>query len=408
MIQNFLDSGLLDIDDENTFNYLIETAEELSAILLENPSKVISYTLMALDPNAPVDDPVFNEVEELLKNRWKFLRRRYPDRPTEFLRSIIFQALELASADNKTIIGLIWLTAKSFIPFAKLYGDIDLYRNFVEMMGIAFESDISISTSFDVTLLKTKSRQFTKANLEIEIASIISNRYKDKEISNDRNPNPIYRNDYFPLDNWINEFVPRATSLLLKALGKIQEDTSSIQIEVAKLMERFITQADGQRIKTDILWWKQALYSPRLARSYRDLPPYLACIVMALDLSDIISSPYPISVDYIFKETIQDLFEATDKNNNNLITFAELLQTLVTPNLQDTLRELTNNTECPNGRTSLLKFLSAFVHGNCQNAEEITSKVGVNLSDKITLPDFGVWLFCDLQAEKLLQGREDL
>lgn len=408
MIQNFLDSGLLDIDDENIFNYLVETAEELSTILIENPDKIISYTLIAIDPTAPIEDPVFDEVEELLKNRWRFLRKRHPDRPKEFLRSIIFQALELASNDNETVVGLIWLTAKSFLPYAKLYGDVDIYRNFIELMGKRFEQDISTSIKInEIPTQKKKDANQNKSELEIKIASMISNRYNGDTIPPEHKPNPSFSNANFPVDPWINEFVPRATGFLLEIMSTIQENTSTTQNQVIKIIRNFVRSMERHSIKTDVLWWKQALYSPRLIQSYRGLPSNLACIIMALDLSDIISPPYPISVDYILRETVRDLLEATDKNSIVTITFAELLQGLVKPDLQPKLRELMDDTAHPKSRTSLLNFLGAFVHGNCPDAEEIKSIVGVNLDDKITLPDFSVWLFCDLQAEKLLQDGED-
>lgn len=405
MIQNFLDSGLLDIDDENVFNHLVETAGELATLLAENPDKIIPHALIAIDPNAPIDDPVFDEVENLLKSRWKFLRKRHPDRPRQFLRSIIFQGLELASQEDEAIVGLIWLTTRSFIPYAKLYGDIDVYRNFIEEMGKAFESKVSSSITFDPTSPEKKkgAKQFNRDNLEIELASIISNRYNNDAIPPERNPNPVYNLPNFPADNWINEFIPRAKTLLLKVLDTIQEDTSSSLNQVTKMMRSFVSHAEGQRIKTDILWWKQALYSPRLTNSYRDLAPHLACIVMALDLADIVSPPYPISVDFILTETVRNLLAESDKKSISPFSFREVFQALTTSDLRPKLQELLEAINRPTSRTSLLHFLSAYVHGDIQNIEEITSIVGVSLDDKITLPDFGAWLFRDLQAEKLLQ-----
>ncbi|MBK9367649.1 MAG: hypothetical protein IPN01_15255 [Deltaproteobacteria bacterium] len=79
---------------------------------------------------------------------------------------------------------------------------------------------------------------------------------------------------------------------------------------VQKAIASAKAQQDAERLRVSALWWSEALYSPRLRRSYRELPPAAAAVVMALDLINLTPRLPPASVGYLLAETVGRLPEA--------------------------------------------------------------------------------------------------
>ena len=104
---------------------------------------------------------------------------------------------------------------------------------------------------------------------------------------------------------------------LAAALKKHANALGKWVIESAQRNERF----------TALLWWKQALYSPSLQRSYRELSPAGTAIALSFDLGSVSGAPVPLSVEYfISRETIRNVLPENPK-----MTLAELATRLRVP-----------------------------------------------------------------------------
>jgi len=64
ILQRFLDIGMLNIGEEDEkFKYLENASRDIAKSLSEKKLQLINYTLVALDPNIPPDEPVLLNVE---------------------------------------------------------------------------------------------------------------------------------------------------------------------------------------------------------------------------------------------------------------------------------------------------------------------------------------------------------
>src|SRR5688500_9198164 len=95
ILQEFLICGLVAIGEEDKrLEWLNAAATALSKAYLKNKHKLINATLVALDDKLPENEPAFDEVEAAVTVHWKALRGKFPDRPRQILRAVIFAALE--------------------------------------------------------------------------------------------------------------------------------------------------------------------------------------------------------------------------------------------------------------------------------------------------------------------------
>ncbi len=154
--------------------------------------------------------------------------------------------------------------------------------------------------------------------------------------------------------------------------------------------------------RSDLLWWKQALYSSRLNSSYRNrtLTPLALAVAMAVDLADNVSPIYPKSVDFFLKETLRDVMgDETDTE----VAVAELLKQLqqLSGAEKQLLEELCNENK---NRKSLGACMADMVKEQ-MNANEFFERTGLEKEVTISLGELAVWLFHDLQANTLANAK---
>ena len=66
MLQNYLNANLLLLTDDGDFKKLKKSADDIAKKLVKSKSKIVSYTLTAIDPDLSVDDTDIVEVKDLI------------------------------------------------------------------------------------------------------------------------------------------------------------------------------------------------------------------------------------------------------------------------------------------------------------------------------------------------------
>ena len=104
ILQIFLNKQFIKHDKEEDVGKLKKAAAEVQKKLAKQKNKVISYTLVALDPNISDDEPVLDEVQTIIVKNWQtFLNSatKTKDKPVTYIRAVILQALNtLAKEEN--------------------------------------------------------------------------------------------------------------------------------------------------------------------------------------------------------------------------------------------------------------------------------------------------------------------
>ena len=156
----------------------------------------------------------------------------------------------------------------------------------------------------------------------------------------------------------------------------------------------------SQNKRSNLIWWKQSLYSNALDKSYRQVQDLTATLAMAIDLNNSVDDIYPKSVDYFLEETLRDVLE---EKANVSIELSELLKQLtqLSPEEKELLQSLIYEYK---GRKLFGSYLAEVVNGSMIE-KEFFQYTGFDADTKITLAELAVWLVHDLKAYSLANSK---
>lgn len=422
MLQELLNAGLVDIGGDDTrFAKMQSAASALAARFKREPALLIPATLIALDSSADEMDPMFILVEELVIAEWNTLRNTHVNRPRELLRSIIIDALAASIAGSAEAAAAVWNTAVGPLRHRqiRLGKAAPLVEKFLKGASRTAEAEAVSRAS----LASPSSTKRANESGPVENAKLdFSNTIKDDELIRDvaraagpqypagqaldNTPNPQWSNS---APAWSNEFTPRMTATLVKAvnLGTARLG-ESLGARVGTL-EKQLTEHlqadkspshDPSRMRLEVLWWSEALYSPTLETGYRDLDLPIAAAAAAVDLVSLVPALAPASVAHVLAEAV--LRTARPKKADSKQPVLSYLDALATakPNFGRGFPSATNN----DGRLPLLALVGEATMGRRVTAEVLRSRAGIEEALGLSAGEFAMWVFADLQAHRLVEA----
>ena len=231
-----------------------------------------------------------------------------------------------------------------------------------------------------------------------------------KNSSNDIGDNPHTPNNQYwakvfsekagnEISSTINSAFTKQAKATNVALARLDEYFKNMAIFLEEVSKAAMSNSKAMHRRTDLLWWKQSLYSKTLNRSYRNAKKTIAGLAMALDLLEMVPSIYPISVDYLLKETLRDVFgDEVDmpENISNLIDNALKLKAKE----KEMLRTYTDNSD------GIKLCLTGFANHLSQDIDaDFYHQTGIAQTDKLSLSEFVVWMFHNMQAIKIAKSK---
>ena len=405
-LQKLLNLGLVDIgSDDSRFEKMTAAATALVAKLKENPSLLIPTTLIAIDSEVDENEPIFSFVEDLVIAEWKTLRNTHVNRPRALLRSIIIDAVSTVVDESPEIAGVIWHTAVSPLKHGqtRLGKEGSLVEELVQRAGMAAEQAAVVHAGMTEQDFKKRRRMKTSTNISaFKLQSEITDNELVTDIARSAGPqDPQGRelsdsNPHWPTQGqpWSQQFTPLMTAALVKAVNLGTERLADVlsenlsaylaaleqrlseQVHRAAAIQNEVTQSQqAGRMRLDVLWWSEALYSPSLARGYRELHLVVAAVAMALDLSRIVPALAPASVTYVLGESVASLsphsFEGATQPLESLLTVLAEDKTDFGEQLQ--------NTTSHQGRLQLFDLVAEAAGGTSVAAEAVHSRAGLRL-----------------------------
>jgi hypothetical protein len=434
MLQSFMDAGLLNmVEEDEKFRLLQDTAQELAAKPPKIKTDVINYALVALDSEASPREPVFEKVETALKKHWQTFKAKFPDVPRQILRAIIFETLRIRGEKDAATAAIIWWTGANYLPYANLGREREMCRAFLLEMGDITEKHAveEWTSRYDYSVPEFPPFE---TNFKPE-PYLINNEELTKELAaaagpqdasgtpTGPNPNPNWPNSASP---WSHQFAPRAATgiakvidLSLKALfsnfqkgfnqagENLSNHVTAISEAVSDAINQIAQSAKANELRSQLLWWRQTLYSPTLKQGYRKIDRAAATLLMGYDLHRRITDYHPQSVEYLLRETVRNVVTANnsdDPNSLSLFEFCELLQSSDhATELKQTLKATVSDEQ---GRIPLLGFIKNTLAGEPLDADKLTERVGVKSDALVNLEDLAVWIFRDLQAYHLATKKQ--
>ena len=225
-------------------------------------------------------------------------------------------------------------------------------------------------------------------------------------------------NPHWPQDtsgHWVYEFGTRAAEAVGEAInqtiGKLSVedfDLAGVTGEMMRVMSGQLTTTlqavsdatAGLQRRTNLLWWKEALFSPSVRMSYREMSPVEAAVLMASDMHRQIPTFSPASVAAFLRETVIGL-PTIDQEQKFAIW--ELVEKTRDASILAELRtEAGKLITAPAGRSSILSLV---VHPEIAlriDDHGFRDRVGVKPDTMLTLPDWSVWIFRELQAARAI------
>lgn len=429
LLQELLDLGLVDIGGEDTrFAKVQSAASAFAARLKEEPALLIPSTLVALDNEVNEDDQIFTIVENLVKAEWKTLRNTHVNRPRELLRSIIIEALASAISVGPETAGVVWNTAVG--PLTHGQARLGKSKTLVEKLFLQARDTAETEAINRAGLAPAPSPKRIRKKSENPSLTIAGN-VNDEELlrvvaravgpqysgQNLEAPNPNWPNNQGAV-NWANEFTPRMTDALVKAvnlgtsrlaesivtqlgnyLGGFEKQIAEQLREFEQIQNEIARNHDASQMRLNVLWWSEALYSPLLKTGYRELTLPITAVVAAVDLSFLVPELAPACVRHILGEMVSRLSYALDDCGKHPV--CEYLDTLTSSRVD--LGETLQGSTSDNTRIPLITIVGDAAAGGRVSSDALRSRTGVDNGLELTAAEFAMWVFSDLQARRLIE-----
>lgn len=413
MLQNYLNANLLSLTDDGDFKKLKKSADDIAKKLAKSKTKIVPYTLSAIDPDISVYNADIVEIKDVIIKNWSTFATNAKDTPLTYIRAVILEALNSLS-DNINNSLLIWFASRNIVQYHKLIGkEREIVLEFISKLG----NDINQKANKEWAL----SGNDSLSKIDIELKDVTKYLINDdtlkkylEDASGPHNSDNVANfdspNRYFPNsgESWSHQFVPRAVKGIKKTIDPClsaivsvaNENKNTIQNSLNKALEQVQKEVSNRskslQLRSELLWWKEARYSSSIDRSYDELDKSILGIVLAYDYSSFIPVIYPKSVDYFLKETYKGLKESTGKE----LTIEEFLKTI-----QEHIEELKSILPSENllaGKLTLLNFINGLIWNKHQLAQ-FEELVGIPLNIKLAPNELTTWLFHDFQLVKILK-----
>lgn len=417
----FLRAGLINVGgDDAKLERLTETAADLAAALKKTPSKAVPFALIAFDPEAPAEDPVIKEAVDALQKRWATYINTFSGTPVTVLRAVLLNALVHAASENENVGVALVALARNALPLTEAGNEQAIWTDVVAEMeqrvDARAESEWATPESINVPTITFEPPVPIDVNtpkVNIDQASLVK---KFQAAAGPNSPQgPTGGNSHWPSQNqpWVGEFGVRMAEAVAEALGAVAKGSeikaidlsgpltdlaNAVSAHVDGMLKAVSGATAGLQRRTNLIWWRESLYSPSAQLSYRTMPASIAAALMAFDLHKQVPTFSPASVVAFLYEAVL-MLPSLDRDQTRPIRdlLAEALGSNELVPLRQAAAELVSE---PIGRGPLLGLIG---HGGEQlplDDGAFRRLLGVPAATPLRVPEWATWVFRELQAAR--------
>lgn len=412
ILQEYLNLQFIPLDDDSALDKLKKASVEIAKKLQKDNSKIIPYTLVALDPQILVDNLSLAEVKDIVIKYWPVFATKASDLLITYLRAVILEALQSISIHAR-FAGIIWLTGSNIFPYYNLDRETSILKQWLENIGDIYEQEAENQWNISSEMKIDSPVQFTFNNTlnhsPVDAETLTTELKAASVTSQYGGENPYGANnwhvwpDYFSKRSGegfakeINRALSSQSLSLKKGLDsyntQLNEYFSDLGKHFENISKQMILGSQSIQRRSQLLWVKEALYSVGQKISYRDISKYDLPFVLAKDIQTLITAIYPISVDFFMKEILRSAISDADTK----ISFSNLLEVDRLKNIQSVL---SSQGIMDSSRKSLTNYIQRLA-SNQTTIQQMENETGIKSESKISLADFTVHLLHDLQSVKL-------
>ena len=421
-LMRFLEIGAIDLKGDDTkLEKLRATAKDLSMVLKKAPDKTVCFTMVAADSGIASDDPTIQEAMAALRKQWETVSNAYARPPVAILRAILLDAIILAARLDDAISVAFVNTARNAVAQAETSDEEAVWR---EAVG---EIEAKVDARAEEEWATPE--MITVDPLQYAAPASVAQKMKVPAVNRETLESLIHRaagpwggsgsNQHAPSNNpqpWSASFAEKMSAAIADELesmakglvpapvdlsGPLSALANAVGTHVEKALASFSGATAGLQRRTNLLWWKEALYSPSAHESYLDLPPYEAAALMALDLHEQVPTYSPASVSSFLKETIRCLHVDQVAVESGKQEVAALVQDARTTAFMQPFRNLAAQyVQAAEGRGPLLSVIGHPQNPGTIDAGQLRALVGIDATAKMTPAEWGTYLFRELQSAR--------
>jgi hypothetical protein len=412
--------------DDSVYQKLIDASGNITKNLKEDPNKIIAYALVGIDNQIYEEEPILEEIELAIKEEWKMVRSHFIEIPIILYRAIILNSLEALGEEYFPILYWTLIDVYPFVNISKK--EKEIIDEFIGITGNATEEKAFNEWSVDKEDVKLSQPRlainFAENKIVIDVESLeeklinASGLYARGENQKRPEANPYWTNSQA---NWSWEFAPRAakgiSEEINKGLNKLNENVnlnsatietglkkyfSAINKSLKGAIEESIKSSVAVEQRSQLLWWKETLFSRKLQKSYRQCSEFECAIAMAVDLYEMLPPLFPMSVDYILKETFWKVHNT--KTKTTLKSFLEEVDNIEN---QEFFHQFFEDSEkIDETRMDLSLFITRLVYYKTDLDKDIVLYLGLQPDIELGYDDISLWLLHCLSAKDLAKTQK--
>lgn len=435
ILQSYLNEQHIKTDVQENIDSLKKAVNEVKKYITRRTvnADIIPYTLVALDPKVKDNDPIVLHVEDIIIKKWPAFKNSVTatkDKSTTYVRAVILESLsQLAKGDAETA-ALVWLTARDVIGHYQLGSEESVISVLLQELADQTEENgqaaWSIGQKIEVPVFQDKwTSTHSVKTAHIDVATL--SQYLKNGLIHSENAsnaeggeNPHHVSDRNGRTDWqwgkfaADKIAEGISTSLKPALSQQTKEVSAIADSLKDGLDNYFTQFQSffedlitsfansitaNNKRSELLWWKQSLYSRSLNISYHSLNLLNAAVCMVLDLAEEVGAIYPESVDYLLRETLKDVHGEKAEEERLLTNWLNDISSLHR-DIQSALNEYAAGGD---ERKPLLNAWANVV--KTDDTTDFFTETGINKKAKLTTSDLALWLFHGLQAQKLATAK---
>lgn len=421
-LMRFLEIGAIDLKGDDTkLDKLRATAKDLSTVLKKAPAKTAVFTMAAADPGISSDDPTIQEAMVALRKQWETVSNAFARPPVGILRAILLDAIVLAARGDDAVAVAFVNTARNALAHAETADEAAVWREavgeiegkvdaraeqewatpeMITVQALEYSPPAPVATTFKPSKVDRTALSAQMLAAAGPWGGANSNQYQPNH-----NPQP-----------WTQEFATKMSVAVGQAIDTAVAGLAPTPVDLAKplaalseavashvdnVLASFSTATAGLQRRTNLLWWKEALYSPSAHESYLDLPAFEAAALMALDLHEQVPTYSPASVSAFLKEAIRCLPADPSSTDGGKQEIAKLVGDARTTEFMQPFRTLAAQyVQAAVGRGPLLSVIGHPQSPGTVDAAALRALAGLDASTKMTPSEWGTYLFRELQSAR--------
>lgn len=431
ILQAYLNEQHIKTDVQENVESLKKAVKDITTQLTKRKERIeiIPFTLVALDPRVKDNDPVVQHVETVIIKKWPAFKNSVAatkDKSTTYIRAVILESLSQLSKDDAATAALVWLTARDVIGHYRLDAEERVIKKFLQELadrteengraawGISLKLRANEFKGIGISISGIKASQIDEEALKAHLLDAMVHSGWRGSAGGGENPHHQGQNNW-PWPKYMAEHSAKGiTEVVNSALSYQNKSLSAISTSIQKGLDDYFAQLQpflddlntslassitANNKRSELLWWRQSLYSRSLNTSYRRLDPLNAAVAMALDLAKQVEAIYPESVDYLLREALKDGHREQAEEERLLSDWLKDSSNL-NNDIQLALKDYA--AEGDTRKPLLIAWGSVVQSGE---ATDFFTEMGVDKTAKLTLFDLAVWLFHGLQAHKLATAK---